>query len=57
MLQIKDLSIYMKNDGRPLVERLTINLNSNDKVAVIIANISIMIKIFFMSHLKINELH
>ncbi|HHT94335.1 MAG TPA: ATP-binding cassette domain-containing protein [Clostridia bacterium] len=35
MLQIKDLSIYMKNDGRPLVERLTINLNSNDKVAVI----------------------
>ena len=35
MLQIKDLSIYIKNDMRPLVKGLTFSLNSNDKVAVI----------------------
>ena len=35
MLQIKNLSIYLKNEMRPLVSDFTFSLNRSDKAAII----------------------
>jgi len=35
MLQIKELSIYLKNEMRPLIKNFSFSLKSNDKIAVI----------------------